>query len=197
MPSRPADTASHFLVLVSGLLLLGAGTASISLLGSPSPTLAAAPQAVGGAISILRQPAEPATSVDTSAPAEEASGAAPAEASDGSRDRVDPIPAHVGATDPTILWVAPDGTTGPSVSAIFRVFGGGDGLAWALRVAHCESHYDPAAVNSQSGASGLFQFMPSTWNAYFPGWNIWDPMSQARAALTFYNQGWQYQWECK
>jgi len=43
----------------------------------------------------------------------------------------------------------------------------------------------------------LFQFMPSTWNGYFSGADIWDPLSQARAALDFYNRGWTYQSECK
>jgi SLT domain-containing protein len=64
-------------------------------------------------------------------------------------------------------------------------------------VANCESHYNPLAVNRSSGASGLFQFMPSTWNANFPGQNIWDPMAQAHAALVFYNAGRQSAWTCK
>ena len=34
----------------------------------------------------------------------------------------------------------------------------------ALSVMRCESNGDPNAVNSRSGASGLFQFMPGTWN---------------------------------
>lgn len=33
----------------------------------------------------------------------------------------------------------------------------------ALRIIGCESKGDPAAVNPYSGASGLFQFLPSTW----------------------------------
>ena len=32
-----------------------------------------------------------------------------------------------------------------------------------IRVARCESHLDPNAVNPASGTSGLFQFMPSTF----------------------------------
>ena len=34
----------------------------------------------------------------------------------------------------------------------------------ALVVMKCESKGDPAAYNSRSGASGLFQFIPNTWN---------------------------------
>jgi len=86
---------------------------------------------------------------------------------------------------------------GDGLAAIYAVFGNSPGLSWALRVANCESHYNPLAVNRSSGASGLFQFMPSTWNANFPGQNIWDPYAQARGALVFYNAGRQSAWTCK
>ena len=33
----------------------------------------------------------------------------------------------------------------------------------ALAVIDCESHGDPLAENSISGAAGLFQFIPTTW----------------------------------
>ncbi len=91
----------------------------------------------------------------------------------------------------------PPGSGGDGLAAIYAVFGNSPGLTWALRVASCESHYNPLAVNRSSGASGLFQFMPSTWNANFPGQNIWDPMAQARGALVFYNAGRQSAWTCK
>ncbi len=91
----------------------------------------------------------------------------------------------------------PSGSGGNGLAAIYAVFGNSPGLSWALRVAYCESRYNPLAVNRYSGASGLFQFMPSTWNANFPGQNIWDPHAQARAALVFYNAGRQSAWTCK
>jgi len=91
----------------------------------------------------------------------------------------------------------PPGSGGDGLAAIYAVFGNSPGLSWALRVANCESHYNPLAVNRSSGASGLFQFMPSTWNANFPGQNIWDPYAQARGALVFYNAGRQSAWTCK
>jgi hypothetical protein len=91
----------------------------------------------------------------------------------------------------------PSGSGGDGLAAIYAVFGNSPGLSWALRVANCESHYNPLAVNRSSGASGLFQFMPSTWNANFPGQNIWDPYAQARGALVFYNAGRQSAWTCK
>ncbi len=91
----------------------------------------------------------------------------------------------------------PPGSGGDGLAAIYAVFGNSPGLSWALRVAYCESRYNPLAVNRSSGASGLFQFMPSTWNANFPGQNIWDPYAQARGALVFYNAGRQSAWTCK
>lgn len=94
-------------------------------------------------------------------------------------------------------FTAPRGSSGDGLAAIYAVFGNSRGLSWALRVAYCESRYNPLAVNRSSGASGLFQFMPSTWNANFPGQNIWDPYAQSRGALVFYNAGRQSAWTCK
>jgi hypothetical protein len=94
-------------------------------------------------------------------------------------------------------FAPPPGAGGAGLAAIYAVFGNSPGLTWALRVAYCESRYNPLAINRSSGASGLFQFMPSTWNANFPGQNIWDPMAQARGALVFYNAGRQSAWVCK
>lgn len=105
--------------------------------------------------------------------------------------RVAPKPAQASTFTP------PPGSGGDGLAAIYAVFGNSPGLSWALRVANCESHYNPLAINRSSGASGLFQFMPSTWNANFPGQNIWDPYAQARAALVFYNAGRQSAWTCK
>ncbi|MGA7229202.1 MAG: transglycosylase SLT domain-containing protein [Acidimicrobiia bacterium] len=49
----------------------------------------------------------------------------------------------------------------------------------ALAVLQCESGGDPNAYNPYSGASGLFQFLPSTWastapSAGFPGASVFD-----------------------
>jgi hypothetical protein len=102
-----------------------------------------------------------------------------------------PVQAPAGSFTP------PPGPGGDGLAAIYAVFGNSPGLTWALRVAYCESRYNPLAINRSSGASGLFQFMPSTWNANFPGQNIWDPYAQARGALVFYNAGRQSAWTCK
>lgn len=127
--------------------------------------------------------------------------AKPAPADEGPIGTVEWIPAPVRAAPPVVGGAvaapAPPATAGVGVQAIYAVFGSSPGLTWALRVAHCESRYNPLAVNASSGASGLFQFMPSTWKAYFAGWNIWDPYAQARAALVFYNRGATNAWTCK
>jgi hypothetical protein len=107
------------------------------------------------------------------------------------------VPRSAQPAAPAGTFTPPPGSGGDGLAAIYAVFGNSPGLSWALRVANCESHYNPLAVNRSSGASGLFQFMPSTWNANFPGQNIWDPYAQARGALAFYNAGRQSAWTCK
>jgi hypothetical protein len=69
---------------------------------------------------------------------------------------------------------------------------------WGLRIAKCESGYNPHAVNP-SGASGLFQFMPSTFANTPPGragGSIWDPGANSQAAAWMYSQGRQGEWQC-
>jgi Transglycosylase SLT domain len=71
-------------------------------------------------------------------------------------------------------------------------------VAWGLRIAKCESGYNPRAVNP-SGATGLFQFMPSTFANTPPGragGSIWDPVAQSQAAAWMYSQGRQREWQC-
>lgn len=123
-------------------------------------------------------------------PASPAAEQAPAPAPSATRATPAPAPTPRAVTPPP-------GAGGDGLAAIYAVFGNSPGLSWALRVANCESHYNPLAINRYSGASGLFQFMPATWNANFPGQNIWDPYAQARAALVFYNAGRQSAWTCK
>ncbi|MBO0682601.1 MAG: transglycosylase SLT domain-containing protein [Candidatus Dormibacteraeota bacterium] len=73
---------------------------------------------------------------------------------------------------------------------------------WALRVAKCESGYNPNAVNPSSGASGLFQFLPSSW-ASTPqgkaGQSVFDPAANAAGAAWYFNATGQTggPWSCK
>ncbi|HEX6350281.1 MAG TPA: transglycosylase SLT domain-containing protein [Candidatus Dormibacteraeota bacterium] len=74
----------------------------------------------------------------------------------------------------------------------------GDGAVnWAERIAYCESRYDPNAVNSDSDAEGLFQFLPSTWaGTPFASASPFDPWANAQAAAWLLQTYGVDQWEC-
>lgn len=70
-----------------------------------------------------------------------------------------------------------------------------------LRVAYCESRFNPGAYNA-SGASGLFQFMPRTWavnsvRAGYAGASPFDPVASANVAAWMFARGQAYQWVCR
>lgn len=78
----------------------------------------------------------------------------------------------------------------------------------ALRIIDCESNGDPDAVNPYSGASGLFQFLPSTWattapSAGYGGFSAFDPEANTASAAWLANRydelGYYYwhAWNCK
>ena len=71
-------------------------------------------------------------------------------------------------------------------------------VQWAFNVAWCESRYHPNSVNSSSGASGLFQFLPSTW-AFTPQHNQspFDPIANSNAAAWLYARDGPSQWVCQ
>lgn len=73
---------------------------------------------------------------------------------------------------------------------------GSEAVDWGLRVANCESHYNPLAVNPTSGCTGLFQFAHRTFYGN-GGKNILDPNDQIAIAKKMYANGQQYQWSCK
>lgn len=71
-----------------------------------------------------------------------------------------------------------------------------------LRVAYCESRYDPLAYNGVLGASGLFQIIPSTWRANsaaagYGGASVWDPVANANVAGWMFAHGQARQWACR
>jgi soluble lytic murein transglycosylase-like protein len=71
-------------------------------------------------------------------------------------------------------------------------------VTWALRVAWCESRYHPNSVNSSSGASGLFQFMPGTWaGTPWASQSPFDPVANANAAAWLYSHYGPGRWSCK
>ena len=70
-----------------------------------------------------------------------------------------------------------------------------------LRVAWCESRFNPGAYNA-SGASGLFQFMPRTWasnsfNAGYGGASPFDPVASANVAAWMFARGSASLWSCR
>jgi hypothetical protein len=71
-------------------------------------------------------------------------------------------------------------------------------VVWAMRIAWCESRYHPNSVNSQSGATGLFQFMAGTWGG--TPWakdSRFDPVANAQAAAWLYSHYGPGRWSCK
>ena len=199
LPVPSVGLLSHVVVLALGVLLvvpaLGARPAVSQATAAPYSgyVLWTSPVRSRNAPEFTEVFKSPTQEEPSAPPAPETSdpAAAPAPAHQQVRPAATPAPT------PRPAPVPPPGSGGSGLAAIYAVFGNSPGLSWALRVANCESHYNPLAVNSSSGASGLFQFMPSTWNANFPGQNIWDPMAQAHGALVFYNAGRQSAWTCK
>lgn len=79
------------------------------------------------------------------------------------------------------------------------------GLGELRTVARCESGFDTYNVNPSSGASGLFQFLGSTWRGSWGaqrfhnlGFDVFDPVANALAAAFVVTKdgGWG-QWVCK
>jgi transglycosylase-like protein with SLT domain len=69
---------------------------------------------------------------------------------------------------------------------------------WCLRVAKCESGYNPNAVNSAGPYYGLFQFLTSTFkNTPYGNQNIMDPYYNAAAAAWKYSVSGGGAWGCK
>jgi hypothetical protein len=108
-----------------------------------------------------------------------------------------PAPAPAPAPPPPPPPSAGGGSIQQIILDAFAPLGAG-AQQWALRVAKCESGYNPNAVNRSSGASGLFQFLPSTW-ASMPQHNqsVFNPVANAQAAAVLYQRSGPNQWSCK
>lgn len=67
-----------------------------------------------------------------------------------------------------------------------------------LRVARCESNLDPNNVTPPYQASGLFQFLPSTWaSTPYADQDIFDPVANAYAAAWMWSVGRRGEWVCQ
>ena len=80
-----------------------------------------------------------------------------------------------------------------------------EGIPWAARhlarIAWCESKWLPGAYNRSSGASGVFQFLPSTWAwasraAGWPGSSPFDAVANVFSAAYLYRVGGPRHWVC-
>ncbi len=69
---------------------------------------------------------------------------------------------------------------------------------WALRIAKCESGYNPRAYNPSSGTMGLFQFKPGTWAGTPEGnQDPYDPVANSNAAAWLYAKSGPGPWQCR
>ncbi|HBY92356.1 MAG: LysM peptidoglycan-binding domain-containing protein [Ardenticatenaceae bacterium] len=73
---------------------------------------------------------------------------------------------------------------------------GPEAQTWALRVAACESDYNPRAVNHRGNWHGLFQYHPITW-AKFSAADIYDWQEQVRVTARLYGAGQTWRWSCR
>jgi len=65
------------------------------------------------------------------------------------------------------------------------------------RRARCESQLNPSAHNG-SEASGLLQFLPSTWRSTpYARFSIWSPYAQTLAAGWMFQHGRSSEWACR
>jgi hypothetical protein len=96
--------------------------------------------------------------------------------------------------------VAPPAASGDMRAIILAAWSPlGPGVAnWALRLAQCESNFNPYAVNRYSGAAGLFQFLATTWaGTPWRGQSPFDPNANAQAAAWLYSKYGAGQWACR
>lgn len=91
---------------------------------------------------------------------------------------------------------APGGSVQDIIIRAFSPYGPG-AVQWGLRVAKCESGYNPNAVNPAGPYYGLFQFLTSTFkNTPYGNQNILDPVANASAAAWKYGNYGGGAWGC-
>ncbi len=115
-----------------------------------------------------------------------------------------PAPTEPPAPEPTEPVTPPvDGSDGYTEQEIIQIiYAAADAYGQPredmLRVARCESVLDPNAINPTSQASGLFQFLPSTWQRTpFADQDVFDPVANANATAWMWQQGNRNEWVCQ
>ena len=115
-----------------------------------------------------------------------------------------PLPTEIPETPvPTEVPVTPEPTEEPAGNDIVSIIYAaadryGQPREDMLRVATCESNLDPTEVHPVSQASGLFQFLPSTWaTTPYADQDIFDPVANANAAGWMWSVGRRNEWVCQ
>jgi uncharacterized protein YraI len=158
------------------------GWASIDFLGAPGqePAAPEAPAATEPPVETPVEPGQPAPPAPTEPPA-------PAPTEPPAEPAAPPVDGGDGWTEDEIIQII--------YAAADRY---GQPREDMLRVARCESVLDPTAVNASSNASGLFQFLPSTWaTTPYADQDIFDPVANANAAGWMWAEGRRNEWTCQ
>lgn len=191
---RPWEARARNLAGRKRVLGVAVGCAVVAFAASPASSLACYRPVTHTAVNRTYDPVRPATV----RPVPVRPAPVPVRA-----DPVQPAPvrqATAPAPAPVVRTAAASQPVVGSSAAIQSAFGpqGPGAVAWANRVSACESGGSATAQNP-SGATGLFQFMPSTW-ASTPqgqaGMSPTDPNASAQAAAWMYSQGRQSAWSC-
>jgi hypothetical protein len=108
------------------------------------------------------------------------------------------VPARPAPAKPAPVHAAPSVPAGSVQAEIVAVFGRYANAA--LAVARCESGYNPSAKNPNSTASGVFQFLTSTWAttsyAGYSPFNAWANIHAAYQVFSRDGYSWR-EWECQ
>jgi hypothetical protein len=89
------------------------------------------------------------------------------------------------------------GTVREAINLACTIYGNCSTL-W--RKARCETggSFNPYSLNRSSYASGLFQFLGSTWRSTpFGGFSVWSPYANALAAGWMHTHGRSGEWVCR
>lgn len=167
---------------------------------SHQPKLPPAQPWSGAAVVVAEKQDIPAEVVAQRAAEAQAAAEAAAKAAEEERQRQAAAAAAWAAAHPApVVPAAAPAASGDVQQIIRNAFSpyGQAAVDWGLRVARCESGYNPRAYNPAGPYYGLFQFLMSTFKATpYGGGDIYDPVANANAAAWKYGQGGQSAWGC-